>query len=109
MSRLFNSLAAILPSADAIKKRKMAAFAGDCIAAEDEKIKISIDREHKTLTISDILQYIRIYEPFDKAGSYGIQDGFSVHIDKINGCYYNVMGLPISKFYSYYSDILANQ
>ncbi len=40
-------------SVDAIKKRKMAAFAGDCVAADDEKIKISIDREHKTLTISD--------------------------------------------------------
>jgi len=40
-------------SVDAIKKRKMAAFAGDCVAAEDEKIKISIDRENKTLTISD--------------------------------------------------------
>ena len=40
-------------SVDAIKKRKMAAFAGDCVAADDEKIKISIDREKKTLTISD--------------------------------------------------------
>ena len=40
-------------SVDAIKKRKMAAFAGDCVAADEEKIKISIDREHKTLTISD--------------------------------------------------------
>ena len=79
----------------------------------DSKIDITFNERTyvsiKTLTISDILQYIRIYEPFDKAGSYGIQDGFSVHIDKINGCYYNVMGLPISKFYSYYSDILANQ
>ena len=73
----------------------------------DSKIDITFNERTyvsiKTLTISDILQYIRIYEPFDKAGSYGIQDGFSVHIDKINGCYYNVMGLPISKFYSYYS------
>ena len=79
----------------------------------DSKIDITFNERTyvsiKTLTISDILQYIRIYEPFDKAGSYGIQDGFSVHIDKINGCYYNVMGLPISKFYSYYSNVLANQ
>jgi len=40
-------------SVDAIKKRKMAAFAGDCISADDEKINISIDRDQKTLTISD--------------------------------------------------------
>ena len=40
-------------SVDAIKKRKMAAFAGDCVSADDEKIKISIDRDQKTLTISD--------------------------------------------------------
>ena len=40
-------------SVDAIKKRKMAAFAGDCIEAENEKINISINRELKTLTISD--------------------------------------------------------
>ena len=79
----------------------------------DSKIDITFNGRTyvsiNTLTISDILQYIRIYKPFDKAGSYGIQDGFSVHIDKINGCYYNVMGLPLSKFYSYYSNVLANQ
>ena len=79
----------------------------------DSKIDITFNERTyvsiNTLTINDILQYIRIYKPFDKAGSYGIQDGFSVHVGKINGCYYNVMGLPLSKFYSYYSEILANQ
>ena len=65
----------------------------------NERTNVSIN----TLTINDILQYIENYKPLDKAGSYGIQDGFSVHVDKINGCYYNVMGLPVSKFYSYYS------
>ena len=79
----------------------------------DSKIDITFNERTyvsiKTLTISDILQYIKIYKPFDKAGSYGIQDAFSVHSDKINGCYYNVVGLPVSKFYSYYSNIIANQ
>ncbi len=55
--------------------------------------------EFSTLSKIDILNYINIYKPFDKAGSYGIQDGFAVHIKKINGCFYNVMGLPLSKFY----------
>ena len=55
--------------------------------------------EFNTLSKIDIYNYINIYKPFDRAGSYGIQDGFAVHIKKINGCYYNVMGLPLSKFY----------
>ena len=40
--------------------------------------------------------------PLDKAGGYGIQDFSSVFVKKIDGCYYNVMGLPISKFYKNY-------
>tara|TARA_B100000073_G_scaffold1234_1_gene1115 strand:+ start:946 stop:1536 length:591 start_codon:yes stop_codon:yes gene_type:complete len=55
-----------------------------------------------------IINYIKKYAPYDKAGSYGIQDGFSVFIEKINGCYYNVMGLPLSSFYKTYN-ILFNE
>ena len=50
--------------------------------------------------------YINNYNTSDKAGSYGIQEWFSIWIEKINGCYYNVMGLPISKFYKEYSEIM---
>ncbi len=50
--------------------------------------------------------YIDNYNTFDKAGSYGIQDWFSVWIKKIDGCYYNVMGFPISKFYKQYLKIV---
>lgn len=44
--------------------------------------------------------YIDNFKPFDKAGSYGIQDwlGFA-KITRIHGCYYNVMGLPLPKVY----------
>ena len=57
----------------------------------------------KTLSDLDIRYYIDNYNPFDKAGSYGIQDWFSIHIRQIKGCYFNVMGLPLSSFYSHYS------
>ena len=45
--------------------------------------------------------YVNNFNTLDKAGSYGIQEWFSVWVKKINGCYYNVMGLPVSKFYRY--------
>ena len=52
--------------------------------------------------------YINNYNISDKAGSYAIQDWFSIWIEKINGCYYNVMGLPISKFYKIYSKLIID-
>ena len=51
--------------------------------------------------------YVENYKTTDKAGSYGIQEWFSIWIKKIDGCYYNVMGLPISKFYKEYSEIIS--
>ena len=53
-----------------------------------------------------IVFYINNFNTLDKAGSYGIQDWFSIWIKKIDGCYYNVMGLPLSKFYHYHSKIM---
>lgn len=44
-----------------------------------------------------IKAYIRTKEPFDKAGAYGIQGYGSLIVEKIEGCYFNVMGLPIYK------------
>lgn len=36
----------------------------------------------------------------DKAGAYGIQGYGGIFVEKINGCYYNVVGLPLNKLYS---------
>lgn len=47
----------------------------------------------------EIYDYIATDEPMDKAGAYGIQGFGSQFIKKINGCYFNVMGFPIRKFY----------
>lgn len=48
-----------------------------------------------------IRYYIDKYNPLDKAGSYGIQDFGGSFIEKINGDYYNVMGLPLNKVFLY--------
>lgn len=54
-----------------------------------------------------ILDYIAGGSPMDKAGAYGIQDDFgAVFVKKINGCYYNVIGLPISKVYKSLKNIV---
>ena len=61
--------------------------------------------EFKTLNNSCISYYIDTYNTLDKAGSYGIQDWLSAFIKGIDGCFYNVMGLPLAKFYEEF-DIL---
>lgn len=52
------------------------------------------------LSDSQIEEYIKNFRPFDKAGSYGIQDDFPL-IKEIKGSYYNVMGLPIEDLKSH--------
>lgn len=51
------------------------------------------------MTEQEIWEYIESGEPMDKAGAYGIQGRFAAYIDKIDGDYYNVMGLPVSYIY----------
>ncbi|OIJ10270.1 septum formation inhibitor Maf [Anaerobacillus arseniciselenatis] len=46
---------------------------------------------------SDIESYIGSGEPFDKAGSYGIQGLGALFVNKIDGCYFNVVGLPLAR------------
>lgn len=51
------------------------------------------------MTDEEIWSYIESDNVMDKAGSYGIQSGFAVYIEKIEGDYFNVVGLPISYIY----------
>ncbi len=54
----------------------------------------------KKLSKTEINYYIYNFNPLDKAGGYGIQDWSSIFVKKINGCYFNVVGFPISRVYS---------
>lgn len=47
----------------------------------------------------DLLQYIATGDSLDKAGAYGIQGDFSIHVKSIQGEYNNVVGLPVGRLY----------
>lgn len=73
---------------------------GVCIQHGEEQHSLSAITEvyFRPLTQQQISHYITNYKPYDKAGAYAIQEWIGmVGIEKINGDYYNVMGLPIGQ------------
>jgi len=62
----------------------------------------------KNITEEELKIYSENFKGLDKAGGYGIQDGFSIFIEKIQGCYFNVMGLPLSSFYRHYKNVFKS-
>lgn len=68
----------------------------------DKKIKTFYECTDVTfypITREDIDKYVASGDPLDKAGSYGIQTDFAIHIKEIHGDYNNVVGLPIGRLY----------
>ena len=55
--------------------------------------------EFNRLSETDIDSYMQTKEPFDKAGAYGIQGIGGRFVRRIDGCYFNVMGLPLSRLW----------
>ena len=60
----------------------------------------------RNLSAYEIEEYINTKEPMDKAGAYGIQGLGSQFVRKISGCYFNVMGFPVYRFYKLLEEIL---
>ena len=84
-------------------------FTGVSILSINKKININFS-EKTNVTFYDIPDnqidwYIKNNNPYDKAGSYGIQDGSQLFVKVINGNYENVIGLPISKIYRYFIEL----
>ena len=75
---------------------------GVCLRSATKRVVFSETTSvfFKTLTQAEIEHYVDTYQPYDKAGAYGIQEWIGmVGIEKIEGDYYNVMGLPTQALY----------
>lgn len=58
------------------------------------------DVSFATLTAEEIDEYIATGEPMDKAGAYGVQGFAGRFVERIEGCYFNVVGLPLARLYA---------
>ncbi len=84
--------------------RRHDVMTGICLRRGDEKIC-----DHAvtavwfaTMSAQEIDEYVATGEPMDKAGAYAVQGAASKFIPRIEGCYFNVVGLPISLVYRHY-------
>lgn len=78
----------------------LAVFYQDKIYQKAIKTKVAFGK----LSDEEIYQYIETGEPMDKAGAYGIQGQGAVFIEKIDGCYFNVVGLPLHSLWKILQD-----
>ena len=54
----------------------------------------------RDLSAAEIAEYVASGSPMDKAGAYGIQDDYgAVFVERVEGCFYNVVGFPLTRFY----------
>ncbi|MBR7157636.1 MAG: septum formation protein Maf [Bacteroidales bacterium] len=76
---------------------------GVCIRDCNHEFSFSVTTEvhFNALTDEEIDYYLNNYKPYDKAGAYGVQEWIGyVAIDRIEGSYFNVMGLPVQRLYN---------
>lgn len=78
-------------------------YTGVCLRSSRKHVSFTEQTTVHFSPLSDevIEHYIDHYRPYDKAGAYGIQEWIGmVGISRIEGCYYNVMGLPLARLYA---------
>ena len=103
----------------ALSGRHHSVYTGVCLRPLTQAIKQSdnqailthhfsekTDVYFRELTDDEITHYVDTYRPFDKAGAYGIQEWIGmVGISRIEGCYYNVMGLPLAALWQHLQSV----
>ncbi len=78
-------------------------FTGVCLRSDSGRTSFYAvtDVTFSNLEQEEIEQYVSGFQPFDKAGGYGIQEWIGyIAVEKIDGSYFNVMGLPVQKVYN---------
>lgn len=107
-----------LGKADAIEMLKQlsgkqhSVFSGICLKSSKQKVVFHAHTlvRFRELAMEEIEFYVTHHKPYDKAGSYGIQDWIGyIGISGIEGCYYNVMGFPVEMFYEQLTKFIANE
>ena len=85
----------------ALSGRVHSVFTGVCVVGKGVSMTFSEETKVEFLPLTDdeINAYINTDEPYDKAGAYGIQGLASKFIRGIQGDYFNVVGLPVSRIY----------
>ena len=81
---------------------------GCTVLAEEKCVTFTevTDLHFRQLTEKEIEIYVASGEPMDKAGAYGIQGGAALFCQRMNGDYYNVMGLPVCRLWETLTDML---
>lgn len=78
---------------------------GDRSAGDFERTLVTF----RALGDDEIDRYVRSGSPMDKAGAYGIQDDVgAIFVERIEGCFYNVVGFPLTRFYMRFKDFNDN-
>jgi septum formation protein len=86
-------------------------ISGVCISKGNKNRSFSVTTKVSfgTLNLDEILYYVDTYQPFDKAGSYGIQEWIGhCKVQRIEGSYTNVMGLPMFELYQNLLDFIKD-
>jgi septum formation protein len=85
---------------------------GVCLRSHDKESIFSNETDvyFSKLTGEEIIYYVDQFKPFDKAGAYGIQEWIGyIGIEKIEGSYFNVMGLPVQQLYVEMKKFISNE
>lgn len=86
-----------------LSNRTHQVITGVCLTTADKQRRFSVktDVTFKSLSEEEIAHYVNHYQPFDKAGAYGIQEWIGyIGVTSLQGSYFNVMGLPVQRIYT---------